>query len=182
MIERQWTDFTPGNLTTTGSPLDFALGGRGFFAVDGPSGPLYTRNGSFRLSPAGALQTGDGYAVRSASGATIQLQADLPFEVGPDGSVKQNGAVVGNLEVADFAVPAALSKFGRTYFQAPEGAGLRPATAVQVYQGKLEGSNVEGPESTVRLVSILRQFEMLHKAITLGQDMGRRAIEEVAKV
>ena len=182
VVERHWTDFTPGHLATTGGPLDFALGGRGFFAVDGPGGPLYTRNGNFRLSPAGVLQTGDGYAVRSANGATIRLQADLPFEVGPDGSVKQNGAVAGTLEVADFANPAALSKFGRTYFQAPEEAGLRPATAVQVYQGKLEGSNVEGPESTVRLVGILRQFEMLHKAIALSQDMGRRAIEEVAKV
>jgi flagellar basal-body rod protein FlgF len=182
VVERHWTDFTQGHLTSTGSPLDFALGSRGFFAVDGPGGALYTRNGGFRLSPTGVLETTDGFAVRASGGGTVTLEADKSFEVAPDGSVKQNGTVAATLEVDDFANPGALAKFGRSYFQAGEDAGMHPASSVQVHQGKLESSNVEGPESAVRLVSILRQFEMLHKAISLGQDMGRRAIEEVAKV
>src|SRR5215475_4808628 len=44
-IERQWTDFSQGTLQTTGNPLDVALSGPGFFVVNGPGGPLYTRNG-----------------------------------------------------------------------------------------------------------------------------------------
>jgi flagellar basal body rod protein FlgG len=34
----------------------------------------------------------------------------------------------------------------------------------------------------VRLVSVMRQFEMLQKAITLGAEMDKQAISEVAKV
>jgi flagellar basal-body rod protein FlgG len=51
-----------------------------------------------------------------------------------------------------------------------------------VEQGKLEASNTGTAESAVRLVSIMRQFEMLQKAITIGDDMRKQAIEQVAKV
>src|SRR5690242_18395190 len=47
VIERPWTDHAQGTLQRTGNPLDLALDGKGFFAVDGPSGRLFTRNGSF---------------------------------------------------------------------------------------------------------------------------------------
>ena len=182
VVEKNWTDFAPGHLTTTGSSLDFALGTPGFFAVNGPGGTLYTRNGSFELSRAGVLTTGDGYPVRQVGGTAIQLQADLPFEVAADGTVKQAGAAVGRIEVDDFTNPEALAKFGKNYFQAGNTAGARPASTVEIHQGKIEGSNVEAPEAAVRLVNILRQFEMLQKAMTLSNDMGRRAVEEVAKV
>src|SRR5579883_654057 len=50
VIERHWTDFSSGTLQATGKPLDFALSGKGFFVMQGPDGPLYSRNGSFRVS------------------------------------------------------------------------------------------------------------------------------------
>ena len=50
MIQRQWTDFKQGLLEPTNNPLDFGLSGKGYFVVQGPSGPLYTRNGNFRFS------------------------------------------------------------------------------------------------------------------------------------
>jgi flagellar basal-body rod protein FlgG len=51
-----------------------------------------------------------------------------------------------------------------------------------VHQGKLEESNVAAAESAVRLVGVMRQFEALQKALALGGEMNRRAIEEVARV
>ena len=48
VIERPWIDHSQGPLHATGNPLDVALSGKGFFSVNGPSGPLYTRNGNFR--------------------------------------------------------------------------------------------------------------------------------------
>src|SRR5947208_8328714 len=42
LVERPWTDFSQGTIRQTGNSLDFALSGKGFFAVDGPTGPLYT--------------------------------------------------------------------------------------------------------------------------------------------
>src|ERR1043165_55464 len=53
LIERPWVDHAQGTLHSTGNPLDIALSGRGFFAVNGPGGPLYTRNGNFRLAADG---------------------------------------------------------------------------------------------------------------------------------
>src|SRR5579862_5744675 len=71
-IQKQWTDFSQGTLQPTGSPLDLALSGKGFFAVNGPSGPLYTRNGAFQLSQTGVLTTAEGYPLNAATGGTIQ--------------------------------------------------------------------------------------------------------------
>ena len=65
VVEGSTIDFRQGVLTPTGAPLDLALSGPGFFAVDGPQGPLYSRNGSFHRSPAGRLETAEGYQVRS---------------------------------------------------------------------------------------------------------------------
>src|SRR5690348_16225903 len=55
LIEKPWIDLSQGLVHETGNPLDLALSGKGFFAVDGPSGPLYTRNGSFQLAADGRL-------------------------------------------------------------------------------------------------------------------------------
>src|ERR1051325_11046780 len=68
LIKNQWTDFSQGTLQATNEQLDFALSGRGFFSVQGPSGPLYTRSGNFRLSPAGVLVNSEDYVVRTTDG------------------------------------------------------------------------------------------------------------------
>jgi len=146
------------------------------------NGPLCTRNGSFQLSPSGVLVTSEGYTVQAVGGGAIQLQPNLPIEVAADGSIRQAGNAVATLEIDDFASSDALSKFGKTYFEPSEAAGVRPAASVAVHQGSLEASNVEAPESSVRLVSLMRQFEMLQKAMNLSQQMGQQAIQEVAKV
>jgi flagellar basal-body rod protein FlgF len=57
-----------------------------------------------------------------------------------------------------------------------------PVANIQVEQGKIESSNVAVPESAMRLVGMMRQFEMLQKAVTLDADMNRKAIEEVGRV
>jgi flagellar basal-body rod protein FlgF len=182
VVERNWTDFSQGTLETTGNPLDLAISGPGLFAVNGPSSTLYTRDGSFRLSSTGVLTTADGYAVRDAGGGTIQLQADLPIEITPSGAVKQGGAEVGQLAVVGFDQPEALTKVGRNYFQAADGAVPQPAAAAQVEQGKVEASNVQTPQSAVHLMGLMRQFEMLQKAINMDGQMARQAIEQVARV
>ncbi len=181
VVQRNWTDFTQGSLEATGNLLDLAISGPGFFAVNGPGLTLYTRNGSFRLSPAGVITTSEGYALREAAGGTIRLDPNVPFEITPDGTVKQAGTDVGRIAIADFDQPQALAKFGRNYFQADSSAASKPAAA-PIEQGKLETSNVAAPESAVRLIGLMRQFEMLQKAITMDGDMARQAIEQVARV
>jgi flagellar basal body rod protein FlgG len=183
VIERQWTDYSQGALHTTGNPLDAALDGTGFFAVSGPNGPLYTRNGNFRLAADGRLTTTDGFAVRSREGTALVLDATRNIQISADGTVSQEGTVIGQLELADFTSTAGLAKQGSNYFRVAD-PKLRPAmpASTTVAQGQLEGSNTGSAEGAVRLVSVMRQFEMMQKAVTLGAEMNKRAIEEVAKV
>jgi len=184
VVEKRWTDFSQGVLTPTGNSTDLALSGSGFFAVNGPNGPLYTRNGAFQVSAQGALITQEGYPVRLAGGQPLQLQPGSPLQVGPDGQLSQDGAAVGQLELVDFKDPSQLGKTAGTYFQNPDPQTIAPIAAAnaQVAQGKLETSNASPAESAARMVLLLRHFDMLQHAVKIGADMNRQAVEEVARV
>jgi flagellar basal body rod protein FlgG len=179
LVDRPWTDLSQATLTQTGNALDLAISGRGFFSVQTPSGVLYTRNGAFHVSRAGEVVTGDGYKLRTQNGAALTLNPGLAVEISKDGSVQQAGQLRGRLEISEFSA-GDLTKTGSNYFQARAGSATASAGS-EVHQGKLETSNVTPAESAVRLVSVMRQFEMLQRAVALGGDMNRKAIEEVAK-
>jgi len=183
VVERKWTDFSQGSLTPTGNPLDLALNGPGFFMARASSGSLFTRGGSFRLSDQGQLQTQEGYALLDQKGDPILLDSSKPIEVSPDGSIRQDGQDLSRIAVMDFKDPAALAKRGGNYFQT-DLASMPPAQAGQaeVQQGKIEAANSQPAQSAVRLVNIMRQFETLQKAMAIGAEMNRSAVQEVAKV
>ena len=188
VIQKGWTDFQQGQITPTGNTLDLALSGKGFFTVDGPSGPLYTRNGAFKLSPAGVLINSDGYPIRGVTPPgqapkKIQALSQNPIQIAQDGTVQQDGQSLGQIQLVDFADSSVLSKVGNSYYRVadPKIAGS-PATAATVDQGKIENSNVAPAESAVRLVDLMRQYEMLQKAVSVAADMNKQAIDQVAHV
>jgi len=121
--------------------------------------------------------------VRSAAGGSLTAQSSLPIQIATDGTVQQNGLAIGQLDVADFTGTAGLAKQGGNYFRVVD-PSVKPSapSGTSVEQGKLEASNTSTAESAVRLVSIMRQFEMLQKAVLIGNDMSKQAIEQVAKV
>ncbi len=182
VIEAPWTDLSQGVLRSTGNSLDLAIDGSGFFTVKGPRSNLFTRNGNFRLSPTGTLVTADGYAVLNANGGTIQSKTDAPFEITPDGSVSQQGQSLGQIGVVSFPSRAAINKQGANYFYQVDVNTKPTASDAQVYQGRLEDSNAGAAEGAIRLVGIMRQFEMLQRAAKIGADMDRQSVEQVAKV
>ena len=116
-------------------------------------------------------------------GVVVRLQTSGKIEVSGDGTVSQDGQAVGQLQVVDFPGAAGLAKQGNNYFR-PAGASPMPAaeTGTTVQQGKLEASNTDTAESAVRLINIMRQFEMLQKAAATALDMSKQAVEQVAKV
>jgi flagellar basal-body rod protein FlgF len=183
VVERQWTDFSPGILQTTGNPLDVALPGKGFFAINGPNGTLYTRNGSLQILASGELGSNDGYPVQNAGGGTIHLAPAKSITITPDGTVQQEGQSVGQLAVVDFKSTDSLKKLGSTNFQNTDPSVVpQPMATPSVQQGKQEGSNVGVAGAAMRLVGVMRQFEMLQKAIGISSDMDTKAIQEVARV
>jgi flagellar basal-body rod protein FlgF len=183
VIEHQWTDFSQGLLQATGNPLDIAISGNGFFTVNGPGGPLYTRNGSLKVLPSGELATVDGYALRGADGATIHVTPARPIEISLDGIVHQDGQEMGRIEVVNFTSTGSLRKMGNTCFQNTDAKNHAvPVENVEIQQGKIEASNVPVAEAAMRLVGVMRQFEMLQKAIGISTDMDTKTIQEVARV
>jgi flagellar basal body rod protein FlgG len=182
VVEGRWTDQSQGVLTATGRDLDFALHGPGAFAIKGPNGPLYTRDGSFRLSKQGALVTREGYEVEIRTPQNRPFRADpaLPLEVSSDGTIRQRGETLGTLRVVEFGAGGQQKLEGNYFSFSPDQPIDAKNTVIE--RGHLEQSNVAPAEMAVRLVNVMRQFEMLNRALSVGAEMNRRAIEEVARV
>jgi flagellar basal-body rod protein FlgF len=183
-IEKQWTDFSAGATEVTGNPLDVAISGKGFFTVNGPKGPLYTRNGRLQVLPTGELGNTDGQAVLSTGGATVRVLPNKEISIAPNGAVTQDGQSVGQIGVVNFKSTDSLKKTTASAFENtdPTKNPATPAADVEVQQGKLEGSNVVVADAAMRLVGVMRQFEMLQKAIGVSSDMDTKSIQEVARV
>src|SRR3954471_13178608 len=183
VIQQHWTDFSQGNLVKSGNETDLALSGSGFFAVNGPNGTLYTRNGNFQLTSKGVLTTAEGYPVRMSTGDIVQTQPGESIVVARDGQVSQGANIVGQLAVVAFKDPHQLAKAGSNYFSTPDPKlGPDGTPSAEVYQGSSETSNAAPAESAARMVTLLRSFEMLQHAIKIGTEMNRHAVEEVARV
>ncbi len=186
VVESQYTDFSQGTLTPTGSPRDLALSGKGMFVLTAPSGVVYSRSGNFEISKTNTLITKDGYSLRNVldKGNPITVDPAQPIDISKAGVVSQGGQDLAQIEIASpDSVPQALAKLGNSYFTMIDKAALAPpAPAAEILQGQLEQSNVPVADAAVKLVGVMRQFEMLQKAITLDSEMTKQAIAEVAKV
>jgi flagellar basal-body rod protein FlgF len=186
LIESQWTDFSQGSLVQTGNPLNLAISGKGMFALNSPSGTVFTRNGDFRISKTNQLETADGFTLRNVldKGNPITVDPLQPIDILKDGTVQQSGQPIGQLEIdSPDSTPLSLSKLGNSNFiMSPQSSPPALAQGAEVMQGQLEQSNVPVSDTAVKLVGVMRQFEMLQKAISVDTDMSRRGLEEVAKV
>ncbi|MCP4784347.1 MAG: flagellar hook-basal body protein [Fuerstiella sp.] len=164
-------DFTEGVSKQTGRNLDFALRGDGFFAVEGPAGPLYTRNGAFQVNEDGDLTTVDGLLVRGVNG-TITLPPTTSQEavmVDNQGRFTANGLEFGQLETVQFADNSFLNPVGASLFQAPNNITPEDSEVV-VEQGAVEQGNVSYMDELVNIMVASRQYEAAQRVL--------RAIDE----
>jgi flagellar basal-body rod protein FlgF len=174
------TDLTAGSLVKTGNPLDLAIAGSGFFVVQSAGGAVYTRNGSFQLTPAGKLVTDQGDAVLGQQGPiTVPSGA---VAVSPDGTISVDGAVVEQLRIAEFSPGTSLEPLGNTLYAAPPGSALVPAGST-IRQGMLEDSNVSPVESVVQLITIQRNAEMMQRALSVfDSQLNQTAVQDLPRV
>lgn len=182
LVDSNWIDFGQGVSVSTGNPFDLALAGKGFFVVEGEQGRLYTRNGNFQSGTDGTLLTQTGEKVLDRAGKPIKLRTDESVQVSSDGTIRQGGQAIATIATVDFEDRQSLRKMGATFFRLDR-TDVEPKPASPTFeQGRLESGNSQPTESAVRLVSIMRQFETLQKAIAMGNEMNRHAVEEVAKL
>jgi flagellar basal body rod protein FlgG len=160
-----YTSFVAGPLERTGNPLDVATTGDAFFVVDGPTGPLLTRNGSFQIGQGGQLQTTSGLNLRGEGGAVNIPPNTADISISEDGTVFADGVNVGRLLLVSVPLPTGLTRAGTTLFQGPIPAtGPAPGT-VQVLQGYREQSNVQPVREMVNMLTALRTVEANDRAL-----------------
>jgi flagellar basal-body rod protein FlgF len=173
-------DLNAGSLISTGNPLDLAVAGRGFFVVQSAGGQVYTRNGSFHVTPAGQLVTAQGDAVLGQQGPIILPTGAVA--VSDDGTVSVDGTVVEQIRLAEFSPNTNLEALGNALYSAPVGSALAPASSA-VRQGMLENSNVSPVEGAVELIAIERNAEMMQRALSLfDSQLNQTAVSDLPKV
>ncbi len=174
-------DLGEGALTPTGNPLDLAIEGDGFFAVQTKQGVRYTRDGQFERAQDGTLTTQAGEPVLDARKQPIRVPAG-EMVIGSDGAVSVNGALAGKIALFGFAAGAALSAEGANRYAAA--AGAQPAAASgTIRQGAIESSNQDVIGGSLQLVLMQRQAEMMQKAVSIfSNDFDRTASEDLPRV
>ena len=170
-----------GNITITSNSLDLAINGRGFFAVELPSGDTaYTRAGNFARSANGDLVTDNGYVVQP--GITIPDNAvDVSINKQGEVLVKLDGQTapsnVGQIQLATFPNEAGLESIGDNLLLETDASGAPTLAAPgsdgfgTVQQGALETSNVNMVAEITNLITAQRAYEMNSRVIQASDDM-----------
>lgn len=152
-------DRTQGVLQATGGALDLAIEGDGYFQISTPDGQQLTRAGAFTRSPDGQLVTAEGYAVLDEGGSPVAIPADSgAVTIAQDGTVSASGQPLAKLGLFLPADPNDLVHVGGTRFSTAQPA--QPMEGGVVYQGFLEGSNVNPVQEITRMIDIQRAYEM----------------------
>jgi flagellar basal-body rod protein FlgF len=154
-------DASPGVVSNTGRPLDVAMRGNAWLAVQGLDGTeAYTRGGSLDVNAEGAVTTTAGLTVLG-DGGPIQAPPNSEVSVAPDGSVSAKGADGRNTKIGRLKLvtpDAPLQRGADGLFRAAGGDLPADATA-RLQDGALEGSNVSPVETMVSMIAAARQFE-----------------------
>jgi flagellar basal body rod protein FlgG len=164
-VAGQWADQTLGALQETGNPLDLALTGDGFFAVQTPAGETrYTRAGEFLMDADGTVRSAQGNTLLDTEGQPLVLPpTGGDIAVMTSGEVRVGRTAVGRIQIVAFEDPAAMTRVDAATFTA-DGLAQRPPET-DVRQGFLESSNVNAVTEMADLITHVRLFETQQKSL-----------------
>ena len=166
-------DFSQGALVQTDRSLDLALHGDGFFVIETPEGPVYTRHGVFSTNQNDQIVDTSGRMVAGTSGP-LMIPANVPVadvRVTDDGQVLAGQASIGKLRIVDF--PDARDKLqpvGESCFEVPKEVEPVEATTVVVKQGYQEASNVKLVDEMVNMILVSRMYEANMRLVSVKRD------------
>lgn len=184
--------FGQGAFRDTESTTDFAISGKGFFALQGPNNrTLYTRNGNFYLNPNASggltLCSSEGYPVLNTAGQPITFSSSYTssrLQVGSDGSFyypdANNNPQPLNITIGlwQFNNPTGLDKAGGSFYtqSIASGVAMNESTTQnleksEIVQGYLEQSNVQIVDEMVNMIVAQRAYEINAKAVTTSDEM-----------
>ena len=177
-------DFSEGAIRQTSNPLDVAITGEGYFVVESPDGPRYTRDGNWRVDQEGQIVVGAGAGLPllDDTGSPIVINpGDGAITILADGTIRSEKGTVGLLNVVMFEEETALQKLGAGLFDAA-GQVPEPAENFSVLQGMLEGSNVNGVVEMTRMMEVANAYRTTAQMNNSSDQLRRRAIQTIGQV
>lgn len=165
-------DYTPGPIQQTGNPLDVAIQGPGWLAVQAADGTeAYTRAGNLHVDVNGQLVTANNLPV-IGNGGPMSIPAGAQVTIGKDGTV--NALIPGEPATAIATVdqlklvnpdPATITRGDDGLFRTADGQPADADPTVIVAPASLEGSNVNAVSAMVDMITNARQFQMQTKML-----------------
>ncbi len=172
-----------GNLVQTGSPLDVAVTGEGYFAVQFKDQVVYTRNGNFNLNSNGELVTPDGYQILNADLKPVKIPpgAELP-DISADGTISGPGLPNQKLGIFTFENEQTLKKMGANLFTSEEERIPVAKGKINLVQGSIETSNVQSVTEITRMIEIMRKYQSAAQLTQTEDELTRKAIDQLSRV
>lgn len=176
------TDFSQGAIQVTGRPLDVAVRGPGWIAVQDANGQeAYTRMGHLQVSQNGIMQTTNGLNVLGDAGP-LAVPPDQDILIAKDGTVStvpiglglNAVAIAGRIKLVN-PTETDLVRGEDGLFRQKSGEAAIADANVTLISGALETSNVNPAEAMVNMVSLARQFEMQMRVLRAAEDNNRSA-------
>jgi len=177
VVDSYGTDLSQGVIMTTGNPLDVAVTGNGYLAVQAPDGTeAYTRAGDLRVEPGGLLTTGSGHLV-IGDGGPVAIPPNNSLLIGNDGTISvqpigqgpETLAIVDRLKLVR-PEPGQLEKGSDGLMHMIDGSEADPDAGVGVTSGSLERSNVNVAKTLVNMIELARQYEMQINVIKSSEE------------
>jgi flagellar basal-body rod protein FlgF len=174
-----WNDVV-GEQTTTGNPLDVAVQGSGFFAVQDQAGnEAYTRAGDLHVDPSGSLITAGGRPVISDSGpitvppaSSVSVAADGTVSVVPLGQTPNTVAAVGRIKLIN-PPGGTLQRGTDGLYRASDGNPVEADANTTLASGVLESSNVNIASCLVNMIELSRRFELQVRSLHTADEDGQ---------
>ena len=194
-----YTDYSQGSLDQTNLPLDFAINGNGYFAIqtgtaqetpegeenasEWPSvrrGIVYTRGGSFSLDNDGYLTLPNQGRVLSSNLEPIRLVTDQFDTDGYGGLFTKTGAFIGRVGVFTFEDEEAMLEKDDYGMFTSEQEGQ--AAAAPILNGWVERSNLDWVREMTEMISTQRVYQSAAEAIKIYDNVLTRVTQEVGRL
>ena len=176
------TDVRPGVVKTTDDPLELAIDGDGFFAVQDSRGNIfYTRAGNFTLDSEGVIITHNGMTLQGEGGG-IEVGQATSVAVTRTGQVVADGEAVGAIPLYTFQNPTYLRQAGQNLLQPTRQSGDPEAVEnARLISAALEQSNVSVVEEMVRMTEAQRAYEAASKALMTHDEQTGKLITSYSR-
>lgn len=165
-----------GTFKQTFNPLDLAISGDGYFAVETRQGVRYTRAGNFALNNEGTIVNTKGHALLDQNGQPLKVpEGDTQITITADGSLSSESGEIGKIKLVTFENPQDMSELGNGLYDMIEAEEI-PDDESQVIQGAIESSNVQPIAEMTKMIEILRTYQSVARIMQNDHDRQRSAI------